>query len=202
MMAKNSDEEIKKQRLSPETWIEIEQEYITTNQTLQQLAKKYNISDKRIAVASREGQWSFKRENFGRGVYEKVLINKQNLLVREKSQIDIRHFEIWNKLLNLCDYILDNASSHLTNNVGGYSLAKMQQLADIIQRCQGGQRLAEGMIDAAKLRDLDLAEKRLEIEIKKLPPTEDPTTKGDSNFYGALKEQAENVWGEEDGQEQ
>ena len=52
-------------------WIKIKQEYVENNITLEELAKKYNVSSSSIMHRSAQESWATERQIFCRKVAEK-----------------------------------------------------------------------------------------------------------------------------------
>ncbi len=91
----------KKEKIS---WVKIEKEYVTDINkkpiTLEELSKKYNISDNRIRKYSMENKWSEKRTKYKQNINRKVIEKTEKIMTDDILSYKKLHLETSMMILN------------------------------------------------------------------------------------------------------
>jgi len=176
-------------------YAEIRDIYVTGNFTLKQLAEQFGIGVNTLEVQSATNKWGKQKKEYTDRYKEDLRKKLKSNVIEEELKINQKHYSIWNKIYDIIDEVLDDKAIQLTYENGNYRLGQIETITNIMVQTQGGQRLSAGMIEASKLRELALNDKRLVIEQERENPKE--TINQDRTFIAALGNEMKSIWKDE-----
>lgn len=151
-------------------WIAIKNEYINTNISQRDLAKKFGVSASTLTKKANKEKWQQKKETQGNKIATKVQQKTADAIVRKEVNRVAA-------LLNLHDKLMQNAS------VAADQLSSVLQDEEIIDI---------GMVDAYKLKQLTSVAKDLKDIQTALQTVTNQTH--DNGLNIAIEKSAEGVW--------
>ena len=161
-------------------WIVIRTDYETTGISQRKLAEKYSVSFNTLKDrANREG-WAQAKKKTRNKIAIKTLQKTVVKIVNKEADFNLRHIELWEKILKKAERVVDDElSSHVdmfgkVHKLNVVLEGKLETISKIVDKAQKGHRLALGM-DKAGTEDKDSQET------------------GDS-FIDALRCRATEVW--------
>lgn len=174
-------------------------QYVTQGKTMKVLAGENKLSESCVQQIGRRDKWKQARTDYLAKLQDETIRDTAKGISTRVATINNKHFKTYEKMLNLINEALDNASTQLKYEDGNIKLGKLEAIAKVMLMIQQGQRLAKGMGDPIEVKKLEIAFKRLELEAKKLAgePDEIP----DDGFDEALDATAQRIWGDVNGTE-
>lgn len=144
MAAKKQTKKYDKKR----NWAKLKAEYCTTNISMRELAKKYNVPYSTINSRAMREKWTGQREECLKDINAEV--EKQVLQKAVKHEIDRKvktnelHTELYDKGLDVARKLLDNYMCDLLSGKKrtGATAANLDYLMGAIQKAQKGQRMS------------------------------------------------------------
>jgi hypothetical protein len=171
---------------------EIKEIYITGNFTLNELAEQFGVSVEALQVHSAKEKWKNQKKQYKQKYHTEIQEKLKGEIIENEIQINRKHYFVWNQLLDIVQEMIKNKDTELKYENGKYNANKIYQITDILVKTQGGQRLAAGLIEAAKARELEMNEKRLAFQENKL--NTDINVPQQSEFIAAINNQVDKVW--------
>lgn len=114
-------------------WKDIKKYYIHHNVTLEDCAKKYNVSLRTVQTHCSKENWTELREQ----KREEIAQKSEERIIDRKIAANEKHFELYEKVAKAADLILS------TNKK--ISACVLYQLVEIVRKVQLGQRLCLNM---------------------------------------------------------
>jgi hypothetical protein len=175
-------------------------EYVNSDCTYNDIAKKYGISYESVKKIALKDQWRESR----RDLKEKVISEAENKIATSlsdrRAELSVKHYDTWEKILSIVNDILDHKEEQLQYDSGQYKVGTLERIANILEKIQGGQRLATGLANALDLRKVVVAEQKLNLERKKA--SGEITVPENDGFIDAMNAQVDEVWGDDNGNDE
>lgn len=169
-------------------------EYINSNCTYEDLAKRYNMTTQNVQRIANKNKWRLAKNEMQATLKKEKCDKLDKSLAIKKREVNIKHYKAWEKLLNVVTSILDNPNLYLTyKEVPGYNINKMEHLAAILEKIQNGQRLSSGLEDEVELMKVKIAQQKVNLEKEKANGGYD-NIPAQSNFLKVVNESVDKIW--------
>ena len=169
-------------------------EFVNGGLSLKDLADKYGLSYNTVRVMSCNGKWAEYRQQFESKIAEEAEKELTNVFVATKVDINLNYNNLWEDLKRLAQRILATGEG-LRDKDGQFSIYKVNQLADVINKCHQGQMLTTGFLSKEQQAKLDLEYQKLDIQKSLAGLGVDDDIIPDT-FIEALRGSAKRVYGD------
>ncbi len=129
-------------------WVKIKQEYIESNITLEELAKKHNISPSTIMRKSAQEGWTIERKIFYRKIEEKKQEKKIDNLVSESANFDNQCLRVACSAIEIVEkqilYLQKKTEEQRTDALIERQVRLLEKLANSLKQLQSVGKVALG----------------------------------------------------------
>lgn len=130
-------------------WIKIRTEYETTNISQRKLSEKHDVSYNTLKDKANREKWAKSKEETHIKIASKTHQKAIEKISDDKSDRNIRHLNVWDKILNKIDDLAskDKWTIYTINGIVEIDVEPkdLTNLAAAMDKVQKGQRLAEGL---------------------------------------------------------
>lgn len=135
--------------MSKPNWEKIKQYYIShPTEALIDVARRFKVKEATINWHSRKENWAEARKAFSQKVEAKFVEKTTEAEIENAKVLNKEHIKLYNKLMELVNLFMQeyiNAKEAGKNNHKGATPANLAYLAEVIAKCQKGQRVALNM---------------------------------------------------------
>lgn len=169
-------------------------EFVNGGLTLKELSEKYGLTYNTVRVMSCNGKWADYRRNFESKVAKEAEEQLEEIYVATKVDINLNYNNLWEQLMALARRML-NTQEGLLDKDGQLSVYKVNQLAEVINKCHQGQMITSGFMTKETQAKLDLEYRKMNIQEMIIGIGDDDVIP--DNFLDALEAAAKRNFGDD-----
>lgn len=172
-------------------------EFVNGGVTLKELADKYGLTYNTVRVMSCNGKWAEYRQQFEDKIAQEAEQKLVDAYVTTRVDVNLNYNNLWEDLMHLAQRMLKTGEG-LRDKDGQYSVYKVNQLADIINKCHQGQIITTGFITKETQVKLELEQRKMDIQELLAGIGEEDVI--EDNFLDALSKAAKRNFGDVNGE--
>lgn len=180
------------------SWIDIEKDYITDVRkkpsTLEEIAKKYNVSPSSVEKYANKNNWTSKRKEYAKKLQEKAIEKTANIISNDIATYKLKHLNISDKILSEINAALEDESELYkyveklrtgygpgqfneeitTETLDTINDSKVVNLVNALEKLQKMQRQTLGVLDAKDIKEKEVPkvdDKPFELPARLIAPS-------------------------------
>lgn len=179
----------------PERDMMMKLDYINGGLTMTAIGEKYNLRPETVGSIAKRYKWKQAKKELQEQMESKAEEKLIEVYANCGVEINMMYNNTWQKIINLCNDVLNDPEKYMTNKQGELRFGVLQVLADVIEKAQKGQQFTTGFIGREACAKLELQREMVTLR-KKLVGEDDNQVIVEDNFLQALTDINKDLWEE------